>query len=74
MEVMARDGKANGITCYLPIVLPLVSTEGWDVNFRPGPWVAKIKYENNLENEWDQSLDKIIFGPLLAGPKDLNLF
>lgn len=49
MEVKARDGKANGIISYLPITLPLVSMEGWDVNFRSGSWVAKIKYENNLK-------------------------
>jgi len=53
---MARDGKANGIIFYLPIVVPLVSTEGRDVNFRSGPWVAKIKYENNLETTNETSL------------------
>lgn len=30
-------------------MLPLVSMEGWEVIFRPGPRVAMIKYENNLE-------------------------
>lgn len=49
LEGMASHGKANGIISYLPITLALVSMEGWEVIFRPGPRVAMIKYENNLE-------------------------